>query len=184
VEDVCDRVVIYYGGKVQAMGTLAELLARPDTLRITMPVLSRDSLERALEIIRKDVAADKVRVDNPTQNLESYFLEVVEKAKRAAAETSGATSGHRVAEYLRGSGVAKPSTDKLLERLTLPQSAPAAPVIETPATGTVDTQKLEALTRATEPSTPKPAPAPAQSVSEAELRQADEKLSSLLGKKP
>ena len=30
VEDVCDRVVIYYGGKVQAMGTLKELLATPD----------------------------------------------------------------------------------------------------------------------------------------------------------
>ena len=27
VEDVCDRVVIYYGGKIQAMGTLKELLA-------------------------------------------------------------------------------------------------------------------------------------------------------------
>jgi ABC-2 type transport system ATP-binding protein len=30
VEDVCDRVVIYYGGKVQAIGTLKELLATPD----------------------------------------------------------------------------------------------------------------------------------------------------------
>ena len=32
VEDVCDRVVIYYGGKIQAMGTLKELLAKPDTI--------------------------------------------------------------------------------------------------------------------------------------------------------
>src|ERR1041385_7028661 len=35
VEDVCDRVVIYYGGRIQAMGTLQELLAAPDQLRIT-----------------------------------------------------------------------------------------------------------------------------------------------------
>ena len=34
VEDVCDRVVIYYGGRIQAMGTLKELLARPDAVRI------------------------------------------------------------------------------------------------------------------------------------------------------
>ena len=32
VEDVCDRVVIYYGGKIQAMGTLKELLATPDAI--------------------------------------------------------------------------------------------------------------------------------------------------------
>lgn len=87
VEDVCDRVVIYYGGKIQAMGTLKELLATPDTVRITTPLLPRETMERVLEVIRRDVAADKVRVDNPTQNLESYFLDVVQKAKQAAAET-------------------------------------------------------------------------------------------------
>src|SRR5450759_423966 len=80
VEDVCDRVVIYYGGKVQAMGTLKELLATPDVVRITTPVLPRETMERVLEVIRKDVAADKVRIDTPTQNLESYFLDVVLKA--------------------------------------------------------------------------------------------------------
>src|SRR4026209_1606653 len=33
VEDVCDRVVILYGGRVQAMGTLKELLSKPDSIR-------------------------------------------------------------------------------------------------------------------------------------------------------
>src|SRR5437899_74873 len=77
VEDVCDRVVIYYGGRVQAMGTLQELLATPDELQITVPILSRATMDRVLETIRHDVAADKVRIDTPTQNLESYFLGVV-----------------------------------------------------------------------------------------------------------
>src|SRR6185312_5608435 len=75
VEDVCDRVVIYYGGKIQAAGTLKELLAEPDTLRITTPVLPRPTLEKVLETIRKDISTGDVRVDNPTQNLESYFLQ-------------------------------------------------------------------------------------------------------------
>src|SRR5579864_1452378 len=119
VEDVCDRVVIYYGGKIQAAGTLKELLAEPDTLRITTPVLPRPTLERVFEIIRKDVSAGEVRVDNPTQNLESYFLDVVAKA-RAANETSGAQSGATVAEYLRGGVQAAPSGDKMLEKLSLP----------------------------------------------------------------
>src|SRR5579859_6849423 len=125
VEDVCDRVVIYYGGKIQAMGTLKELLATPDVVRITSPVLPRETLERALDIIRKDVDGDKVRIDNPTQNLESYFLDVVKKARQAAEATSGATSGNRVAAYLRPEGEAKPSTDKMLERLTAAAPAPA-----------------------------------------------------------
>src|SRR6202030_2133283 len=88
VEDVCDRVVIYYGGRIQAMGTLKELLATPDAVRITTPMLPRETMERVLEVIRKDVTADKVRIDNPTQNLESYFLDVVQKARQAAEHTS------------------------------------------------------------------------------------------------
>src|SRR5450756_2734350 len=94
--DVYKRQVIYYGGKIQAQGTLNELLAKPDSLRITTPVLPRETLEQVLAIIRKDITTGEVRVDNPTQNLESYFLDVVAKA-RAANETSGAQSGARVA---------------------------------------------------------------------------------------
>src|SRR5262249_6350324 len=101
VEDVCDRVVIYYGGRIQALGTLKELLAEPDSIQITMPPLPRDSMQRVLDLIRRDVAEDRVKIDTPTQNLESYFLQVVQKARQSAAETSGATSGNRVAAYLR-----------------------------------------------------------------------------------
>src|SRR6185295_17993157 len=124
-------------------------------LRITTPVLSRETMERVLDVIRKDIASDKVRVDNPTQNLESYFLDVVEKAKLAAAETSGATSGARVAAYLRGDAEAKPATEKILERLTAPEPAPvpAKPAaLVTPAPD----EKLAELAKA------EPAPAPAK----------------------
>jgi ABC-2 type transport system ATP-binding protein len=183
VEDVCDRVVIYYGGKIQAMGTLKELLATPDTVRITTPLLSRETMERVLEVIRKDVATDKVRVDNPTQNLESYFLDVVQKAKQAAAETSGAQSGARVAAYLRGGVEVRPTTEKVLERLTLAQAAPAAPAPAEAPKPTMDEKKLEALTKAVEPTPPVNKPAPAAEEKPVDLSKADEKLSSLLGKK-
>ena len=181
VEDVCDRVVIYYGGRVQAMGTLKELLATPNQVRITAPLLPRPTLERVLETIRRDVAADQVRIDNPTQNLESYFLGVVQKAKQTE-ETSGATSGNRVAAYLRGQADAPASqADKVLERLTAPaSSAPAAAApAPAPAADTVDHGKLAGLTRS------EPAPAPVKvSTPEpaADLNKANEKLASLLGK--
>ena len=181
VEDVCDRVVIYYGGKVQAFGTLKELLTKPDTLRITTPVLPRATMERVLEIIRKDISTGEVRVDNPTQNLESYFLEVVEKAKQAAAQTSGAQSGARVAAYLRGDAEAKPAPDKVLERLTAPHAASAPSTPSPLAAPTVDEKKLEALTKA-EPAPASTKPAAVAQEPPADLSKADEKLSSLLGK--
>jgi ABC-2 type transport system ATP-binding protein len=185
VEDVCDRVVIYYGGKIQANGTLQELLAKPDHLRITTPVLPRPTLEKVLEIIRKDIASGEVRVDNPTQNLESYFLDVVNKA-RSQGETSGAQSGAKVAEYLRAGGEEKPATEKVLEKLSLPQAAPApAPKVSAePSAPKVDDSKLSALTQATTPA-PQPEKASAQSeaAKPADLSKADEKLSSLLGGK-
>jgi ABC-2 type transport system ATP-binding protein len=189
VEDVCDRVVIYYGGKVQALGTLKELLTTPDTIRITTPVLPRETMERVLELIRRDVDAGKVRVDNPTQNLESYFLDVVAKA-RASAETSGAQSGARVAEYLRAEGEAKPATDKLLERLTLPTAAPKAEEAKpAPATPALSDAKLADLTKPasaeTAPAAPPPAPESKPAAPAEDLSKANEKLSSLLGgKKP
>jgi ABC-2 type transport system ATP-binding protein len=185
VEDVCDRVVIYYGGKIQAMGTLKELLAKPDTLRITTPVLSRETLERVLEIIRHDTTIDKVRVDNPTQNLESYFLDVVRQARQAASETSGAVSGARVAEYLRGGAEEKSATEKILERLALPEaSGPATkPQPASQAESVVNEQKLETLTKATKPTAPPAQSTPATREESADLLKADEKLSSLLGNK-
>ncbi|MDD5139711.1 MAG: ABC transporter ATP-binding protein [Verrucomicrobiales bacterium] len=184
VEDVCDRVVIYYGGKIQAAGTLKDLLATPDTLQITTPVLARPTLERVLEIIRKDITTGEVRVDNPTQNLESYFLDVVAKAKQSAAETSGAQSGARVAEYLRGGMEARPAAEKVLERLALPQvlPAPAEPKAAVSAGTKVDDKKLEALAKPAEPASVPEKPATvAQTEKPVDLSKADEKLSSLLG---
>ena len=184
VEDVCDRVVIYYGGKIQAAGTLKELLATPDTLRITTPVLPRATLEKVLATIREDISAGEVRVDNPTQNLESYFLDVVAKA-RAANETSGAQSGAKVAEYLRGNQ-AKPDTEKVLEKLSLPQPATRVSDLTAAASSApaVDNSKLAALVQPTTPATPtETAAAKSETPKPADLAKANEKLSSLLGGK-
>src|SRR3989454_1041731 len=186
VEDVCDRVVIYYGGRIQALGTLKELLAKPDTLRITVPALSRDTLQKVIEVIRADVAEDRIRIDSPTQNLESYFLDVVSRARQSAAETSGAISGGAVAAYLRGDAEAPPSAAKVLERLTLPATSAAAPLGSAPApVETVDQARLAALSRPAAPAAPTPPAAPSSAppapAEKGGLSKADEKLTRLLG---
>lgn len=180
VEDVCDRVVIYYGGRIQAMGTLKELLVTPDAMRITTPLLPRETLEKVLQTIRADAAGARVTIDTPSQNLESYFLGVVERAKQTEA-TSGATSGHRVAAYLRGDADAPTQTDRVLDRLAAVETPVQPKVTPAPPVETVDAARLQALTQAGEA-----APAPAPAVSKpADMERANDKLSGLLGgKKP
>ncbi len=185
VEDVCDRVVIYYGGKIQAMGELKDLLANRDAMRITTPPLSRETTQKVMELIRHDVAEDKIRIDNPTQNLESYFLDVVAKAKQAAAETSGAQSGGKVAAYLQAGATAKPATDKVLERLTAPATAKPAEQPVAASAPTVNQAKLESLAkpeRAGSGTGASPQPSAVPEAKPVDLGKANEKLSSLLNK--
>lgn len=185
VEDLCDRVVIYYGGRIHAQGPLHELLARPDQVRITSPILSRETTEKALSILRAE-GGDKVRLDNPTQNLEGFFLEVVEKA-RAQGDTSGATSGNKVAQFIRGGSAEAGGSqaDSVLERLSKPASAPAGAGAEAtaPAVPAINVARLESLSHpaASQPVVPE---VPASAEPEAkpvDLAKANDKLSGLLG---
>jgi hypothetical protein len=56
-----------------------------------------------LTVIRK-VIRQEPEVDHPRQNLERYFLEVVEKARRGATEQSGVGPSEGVARYLASTG--------------------------------------------------------------------------------
>jgi ABC-2 type transport system ATP-binding protein len=181
VEDVCHRVVIYYGGRIQAMGTLKDLLATPDSLRITTPALPRETLQKVLAIIRTDVAEDRVRVETPTQNLERYFLGVVARARESELHTSGAISGSQIAAYLRGEAETSTRADRILERLTLPDSSTEPDVTVPPPVEPTQEKNLEHLVQ-TPPVDPEPKPQPVEPVKAEDLAKADEKLSSLLGK--
>jgi ABC-2 type transport system ATP-binding protein len=182
VEDVCDRAVIYYGGKVQQYGTLEELLTERDSVQFTVPTLSETAQKEVLEVIGRHVDRESIRVDNPTQNLESLFLNVVEEA-RASDETSGATSGSEVAEFLRADEPVPTQAEKMLERLADKEAAqPAAQEkaeAAEPETPKVDEAKLDSLSEAeTEPETKKPQP---KTEAKKNLDEVDDKLSGLLG---
>ena len=178
VEDVCDRVVIYYAGKIQAMGALRDLLAKPDAMRISTPVLSRETTESILALIRRDVDENRVRIDTPTQNLENYFLEIVRQAREQTPAVSDAAAG-RVAAYLRGEAEAeaRPQGEKILERLTQTTGPPKAEPTPESAKRPAE-EKLASLTGPQPRSTVTP-PEPKPTEKD-HLDKADEKLSSLL----
>lgn len=182
VEEVCDRVAILYGGRIQAMGTLNELLTERDQIRITCPVLSRETLEEVLRIIRREVGEGKIKIDNPRQNLESYFLSVVERA-RTAVETSGAVFGTKIADYLRGSAEEVPKTpDQLLERFVKKQEPKEAAPEPLQASRTIDEEKLQRLVQVgTDQSIRTEQPAQKQEeAKKLKLEEADQKLRALL----
>ena len=53
--DVCRRLAIYFRGQIQAVGTLQELLALPDAIRILGPVLPAEIAQRVLCSIRAEL---------------------------------------------------------------------------------------------------------------------------------
>jgi len=186
VEDVCDRAVILYGGKIQQYGTLEELLTERDSIRFTMPALSEEAQSEVMGVINKHVKSEDVRVENPTQNLESFFLNVVENAITKDEETSGSTSGHAVAEFLRSDAPVQSQAEKMLDRLADRQASKPKPKVEKEAPETeqpkVDEEKLKSLTEASEPAAPNTERREDKAdVRKKKLDEADDKLSGLLG---
>ena len=99
VEDICDRVVILYGGQIRAQGSLNELLTVSESTRIVTPELDAETTEKVLSILREKLKGEEFVVDHPRRSLEEFFLDVIAKAKNESVETSGALGGG-IAEYL------------------------------------------------------------------------------------
>ena len=191
VEDVCDRAVIYYGGKIQQYGTLDELLTERDSMRVTFPSLTGSAKEEVMDVLKKHVKEEDLRVDNPTQNLESFFLKVVENAVSKDATTSGATSGHEVAEFLRSEGPIQSQADRMLDRLASTEKEDATdssgeesetPAVEEDLVTEKTEAQLDRLTTAEQNAQSEPKAEPSEKESQkADLDKADKKLDDLLG---
>jgi len=102
VEDVVDRVLVLYGGQVRAEGTVDELLLVENKTKIVTPRLPKETLNRVLNILHEEYSSEDMEVSHPRLDLESFFLDVVKRAKQEQMTTSGAETGD-VAAYLKGS---------------------------------------------------------------------------------
>src|SRR5690606_3157865 len=131
-EDVCDRLIIMYGGKIRAEGTVDDLLTLDGRQAIEVEAgepISRETVERIEQILSSEgKRVAEVRV--PRQRLETLFMEVIERATAAGEATTGAGVGGDVAGFL---AVEQAEGEALLEQLSAaPQPAPT-PVEPAPA---------------------------------------------------
>ena len=178
VEDVCDRVIILYGGKIRATGALSDLLTVSDSTTITTPALDKAEMEKVLETLRTTLHGEEFKVDHPRRTLEEFFLDVIAKAKAESVETAGVISGGRIAEYLAKGDEKSAVLESLLQDHTaapVKKEEKAASQAEVPQ---VSEEKLSGLME--EKSVVKEALPPSPDEAR-KLSEADRKLNDILG---
>ncbi len=179
IEDICDRVIILYGGKVRATGDLDQLLTVTDENRIVTPSLPKPAMEKLVALLRENLDGEEFRIDHPRRSLEEFFLDVIAKAKSESIETAGVVGGGRIAEYLSKND----ETSAVLETLTRETASPAAeaPREEEPELNSAGiSERLEALTN--EPKTvEKSVEPPVVKPAEQQLDEVNAKLNDILG---
>jgi ABC-2 type transport system ATP-binding protein len=133
VEDVVDRMVILYGGRIRDEGTCDQLLTRKNVTMIESEELDDETISEIDAVIRRRSGGDKSirRVSKPRQKLEELFLGIVERAQAEKASTSGAMHGGVTAAFLRADS--QPEGEDLIARLL--SDAPTSESQGSPAVG-------------------------------------------------
>jgi ABC-2 type transport system ATP-binding protein len=107
VEDVCDRIGILYGGRMQVEGEVKSLLQHSDEKQIHTGPISDEALRQIEQVIQAEQA--ECEVSSPMDKLEEFFVRVVATAQEQKLPTSGAVStteiGGFLAEGVRGSDI-------------------------------------------------------------------------------
>ena len=122
VEDVCDRMVILYGGKVRAEGTSEELLRDSGRSVIETDRLDPEAAAAVQSVLAERGLADAT-VAAPRQSLEHFFLDIVARAQSEAAATDGARTGSGTAAFLREESTGDDVVQSLLETTAAPEAA-------------------------------------------------------------
>ena len=178
VEDVCDRIIILYGGKIRAEGSINDLLTVKGSSRITTPDLPEEAMSQITEILKKNLDGRPFTIDHPRMSLEDFFLDVVNKAKRESVETSGATSGGEIAEYLSDSAPQVTADEKLNVLAGIKPEEPPVQKVEKEPEQEINTARLTSLEEEDKPVEKTPIPEDAEA--KLKLEEANKKLMDIL----
>ena len=123
VEDVCNRIAILYGGKIQSEGKVKELLQQTNKKQITTDYISDNAVEKIKQIIHDEHA--ECVITSPMDKLETFFIKTVTAAQDKSTPTSGAVSTTEIGHFLAPDDRAKNILDKLVS--TKIQQTPSKP---------------------------------------------------------
>lgn len=100
VEDICDRILILFNGEIKAQGKVKQLLQKQEIVRLSSAGIDPDTLKQLTDAFRKHTGKDPL-IDHPSMNLEEYFIDVIEKAHKDSALSSGVSKSTGTAEFLK-----------------------------------------------------------------------------------
>ncbi|MBN1804676.1 MAG: ABC transporter ATP-binding protein [Sedimentisphaerales bacterium] len=112
VEDVCDRIAILYGGKIQTQGRVTELLQQTHKKQITADAISDTTIEKIKQLIQSENA--DCEITSPMDKLETFFIKTVTAAQQQDLTTSGAVSTTKIGDFLKQQTVTENILDKLV----------------------------------------------------------------------
>jgi len=112
VEDVCDRIGILYGGRMQMEGSVDSLLKKTEETQILASGLSSSALEQIKSIIEAENS--DCSITSPMDKLEDFFIRTVAEARRRKEPTSGAVNSGAISGFLKEE---HHESDDVLEKL-------------------------------------------------------------------
>jgi ABC-2 type transport system ATP-binding protein len=143
VEDICDRIGILYGGKMQVEGSVRELLEQTGETQIRTHNLNESATHRIRQILEEEQG--ECEITHPMDKLESFFVRVVAKAQQEMQLTSGAGAGAGISGFLADKEIVR--QPGILEQLV------SAEPVQEPARTEADTATIQTQP-VTEPSSP------------------------------
>jgi ABC-2 type transport system ATP-binding protein len=147
VEEVCDRVTILYGGRVQENGPLEDILSRRDMVQITCERLAPDTLDEVARLVSAR-EGKTLTVATPRDRLEALFLRIVQRAEEQKIETSGSAPAGEIAGFLGQEHEGQEVIASLTRPELLATSAGVPAAARLPSPRAVDDSVLTNLTRA------------------------------------
>lgn len=186
VEDICDRVIILYGGQIRAEGALDDLLTVGNETRILTPQLPKEIMDKMLSILRENLDGENFRIDHPRRTLEEFFLDVISQAKKESISTSGASGDGKIAEYLTKDTVSDENSrlDELLNNIPEKAVQPSPEKVEIADSSAEKSAAVIADALDDEPKSVTTDPETPQVDDREKLQRANDKLDSLLGNEP